>query len=742
MKKWVGRVVLVLGILLAVSWSPPTVSADSGVPIKMGDDVRVIVRYKGGVPLETIRERAFEVSAGGRVIASIPALNAVVLQVPAERLDAVLKSLRGDSNVLYAEVDAVVEAAFTPNDPQYSLHQYGPQIIQANKAWDITEGDPNVLVAVVDTGVDYTHPDLAGKVVLGYDFVNNDADPMDDNGHGTHVAGIIAAATNNGIGVAGVGFNTRVLAVKVLSASGSGFYSTVAQGITYAADHGARIINLSLRGTVSSAILQDAINYAWNKGVLIVAAAGNDGSNAAVYPAAYPHVLAVAATDWNDNHWSLSNYGDYVDLAAPGVGIYSTDWAGGVGPYASRSGTSMAAPHVAAVAALVLSVDPGLSNAQLASLLTSTADDKGDPGWDPYYGAGRVNAYAAVTAAQGSTRDVKSGSIGDYVWLDVNGNGIQDAGEPGMANVRVDLYLADGTLVATTATGPDGHYVFTTVPAGSYFVHVATPTGFVFTRPHQGADDTLDSDVDQATGRTPVFSLAAGQSTTSWDAGFIPTVQVGGVTWVDPNANAVREPEEVHVVPNVPVHITGTDIIGTHVDITVQTDDTGSYAVDNLLPGVYRVEVPMSLDGYVLTSTSPVTVTLTSQQREALSVDFGYIAPTWVSLVNFSNVATPTRVHLEWVVHAQGISLPTFHVWRSTLGGKWTRLTTLPLSPIGDDGRLAYFEYDDLSVVPGTTYVYQLRAADGTAFGPWRVNVPTPAPTAQSTLLFLAYVSR
>ncbi len=701
---------------------------------------RVVVRYRSARDIRAPRFLSAQVN--GRVVDEIRALNALVVEVPASQLDAALALFRHDPNILYAEPDGIVQATFTPNDPEYPVHQYGPQIVEADKAWDITKGDPGIVVAVVDTGVDYTHEELTGKVVLGYDFVNDDADPMDDNGHGTHVAGIIAAATNNGVGVASVGYNTRVMAVKVLNASGSGFYSTVAQGITYAADHGARIINLSLRGTVSSPILEDAVTYAWNKGVLVVAAAGNDGSNMLVYPAAYPHVVAVSATDWNDNRWSLSNYGDYVDLAAPGVGIVSTDWAGGVGPYAARSGTSMAAPHVAAVAALALAVNPNLTNAELESLLTTTADDKGDPGWDPYYGAGRVNAYRAVLAAQEAARNVTGATVGDFVWVDANGNGLQDAGESGLADVIVELHQADGTLLVSTTTDANGHYAFTDVPAGDYYLRVVSPTGYVFTLADQGNDDALDSDVDRASGRTPTFSLTPGQNASGWDAGLIPTGRVGGVAWLDPNANALRDPDELNTIPGVPVHISGTDVTGAPVDATVNTDANGAYVVDSLLPGTYQIEAPHGYGGYVLTTANVVTVTLTAQVREATNVNFGYIAPTWVNLLAFVITPSSHSVRLSWEVALNGGEPAPFRVWRAGPDGKWEQLTPEDLLPVSDDGRTAHYEFVDESVTPGTTYAYRLEAAGGATFGPWTVTTPTFSSTVAASSMFLPLLQR
>ncbi len=745
MLRRVGWITTLLLVVVMVLWLGGGVYADNRFPdgktevgIEESGYARIVVRYRDNVGTRSLR--SLNETFLGKVVDEIAPLNAVVLQVPADRVDAVLSALRSDPRVLYAERDGIAQVAFTPNDPEYKIHQYGPQIIQADKAWDITKGDPNVLVAVVDTGVDYTHPELKDKVVLGYDFANNDPDPADDNGHGTHVAGIIAAATNNGIGVASVGFNTRVLAVKVLSANGSGYYSTVAKGITYAADNGARIINLSLRGTVSSAILQDAVNYAWNKGVLVVAAAGNDGSDAPSYPAAYPHVLAVAATDWNDAHWSLSNYGDYIDVAAPGVGIVSTDWAGGVGPYASRSGTSMAAPHVAAVAALALAVNPDLTNADLETIITSTADDKGDPGWDPYYGAGRVNAYKAVMAAQEMGRNVANGTIGDLVWVDANGNGIQDADERGLANVIVELYKADGTLVTSTTTDQNGHYAFSNLPAGDYYLRVVSPSGYVFTLSDQGTDDTVDSDVDRATGKTVIISLAAGQTDNSWDAGLIPTVRLGGITWIDFNANAIKDPDEIEVVAGVPVHVTGTDVTGATVDATVNTDANGRYEITGLLPGTYQVEVPAHFGGYIVTTPNPQSLSLTALSQQAQDVNFGYIAPTWVTMLAFITMPTSDSVHLRWEVRLNG-GVPGFYVWRSSSANHWIQLTESPLLPVTENGSTAIYEFSDNTVQPGHTYYYRVETTDGAVFGPWAVYTP-PSGSNSDAFVFLPFMTR
>ncbi|MBC7261830.1 MAG: S8 family serine peptidase, partial [Chloroflexi bacterium] len=246
---------------------------------------RILVKFKSGVK----GEQRLQVHAeqGAHVVAELPRLAVQVVQVPEERMAAALARYRANPRVAYAEPDYLAYGEFVPNDPYYASNQYGPQIIQADRAWDVTTGSPNVIVAVVDSGADFLHPDLQGKLIAGWDFINNDPDPTDDQGHGTHVAGIVGAVTNNGEGVAGIGYQTRLLIVKVLDASNAGTYSGIAQGIVYAADQGVSIINLSLGGTSFSQTLLDAVEYAWSRGVLLVAAAGNYASSSPFYPAAF-----------------------------------------------------------------------------------------------------------------------------------------------------------------------------------------------------------------------------------------------------------------------------------------------------------------------------------------------------------------------------------------------------------------------------------------------------------------------
>jgi subtilisin family serine protease len=359
-----------------------------------------------------------------------------------EATPAAARALANLPHVRYVEPNGLVTAFAAPTDPLWP-DQWGPQRIRVAQARNLTHGEPSLLVAVLDTGVDWRHPDLASHVWNendrhGYNlqaqgnlarcatsvpptagisctqfFLEDDrlTTPMDVHGHGTHVAGIVAAVADNGEGIAGVA-QVTVLPVKVLASgvSSFNFWDIVASGIALAVDEGARVINLSLGacGGELPLTVQAALDSAWNAGALVVAAAGNFNTTTPCWPAAYPSVISVTATDARDRRAAFSSFGATVDLAAPGNGILSarsrwiTDF-GYVhtgGGYWALSGTSMAAPHVAGVAALVWSARPDLSNADVRAVLEATGQDLGPPGWDPEYGHGLVDAAAAVAAAK------------------------------------------------------------------------------------------------------------------------------------------------------------------------------------------------------------------------------------------------------------------------------------------------------------------------------------------------------
>ncbi len=294
--------------------------------------------------------------------------------------------------VEWVEVDHRARAYWSPGDPripdQWALARMG-----AATAWNSTRGD-GATVAVIDTGVDYQHPDLAGRVDLGWDFVDNDDDPMDVQGHGTHVAGIAAASAGNAIGGSGLAPESRVLAVRALDADGAGFYSWIANAIVYSADQGAQVINLSLGGSAGSQALREAVGYAASRGAVVTCATGNDGAGRIGVPARYEGCTSIGATGSRDRVAAFSNRGSGIDLVAPGEAILSTVMGSG---YEAWDGTSMATPFVSGLAALLMA--EGHSARTALKVMRDTARDIGPSGWDRTSGFGRINAAAAMAEA-------------------------------------------------------------------------------------------------------------------------------------------------------------------------------------------------------------------------------------------------------------------------------------------------------------------------------------------------------
>jgi subtilisin family serine protease len=345
-------------------------------------------------------------------------------------VDRAVERLAGVGGVEFVEPNRYRETYVVPNDPSFAA-QWGLTRIKAPDAWDQTTGSSNVTVAVIDTGVDLDHAELAPLLVPGTDMVDlgpnptpppgfrfegdfqgRDNIPQDEVGHGTHVAGTIACLSNNNVGVAGVTWSCRLMPVKVLTrivnvadptdVRGTGSAADIAAGIRWAVDNGARVLNLSLGGTTDTQVERDAIAYAIAHGAVVVAAMGNSfqQGNPTSYPAAYPDVVAVGAIGQADTRAAFSQTGPHIDIAAPGVGVLSTVWDNG---YTSKSGTSMASPHVAGVAALVLSCNTNLTGPQVADILRQTArslrDNPTDPIPNDSYGFGCVDAQAAVQRA-------------------------------------------------------------------------------------------------------------------------------------------------------------------------------------------------------------------------------------------------------------------------------------------------------------------------------------------------------
>ncbi|PLR84330.1 S8 family peptidase, partial [Bacillus sp. V33-4] len=311
-----------------------------------------------------------------------------VLEVPEDKeIDQFVKEMEKREDVLYAEPDFPVKLNYIPTDPDYTS-QWHLKKIEAENAWNFTKGSSEIVVAIIDNGMDVDHMDLKQSVFKPYDMVYKTSNLTTKGSHGTHVAGIIAASMDNGSGGTGIAPGVKVMPINVFSGD-IAYTSDIIDAIYYAVQNGAHIINMSLGGPDYSKSLEDAVRYAYESDLLIVAAAGNSSSDQKNYPAALPYVISVSSTDLNDRRSSLSNFGDEIDFAAPGQSIFSSLPNNN---YGLNSGTSMASPLVAGVAALIWSDNPSLTNDQIYERLKSGAIDIGAPGKDKYFGYGRINA--------------------------------------------------------------------------------------------------------------------------------------------------------------------------------------------------------------------------------------------------------------------------------------------------------------------------------------------------------------
>lgn len=331
----------------------------------------------------------------GKSRINLKKLNVHIVELPEDADEVkVMRELKKDNRLKYVELDMAVTHDAAVSDPSYSSSWALPKI-QTPLAWANANGS-GVTIAILDTGVDSTHPDLAPNMVPGWNTYDNNSNTTDVYGHGTMVAGTAAMAANNGMGSAGVAWGAKIMPVRISAPDGNvAYWSTVAQGIYWAADHGAKVVNISYGGVSGSSTVQSAAQYLRNKGGVVVVSAGNTGGLLGY--GASDAMLVAAATDSNDQRASWSSYGSYVDISAPGVSIYTTLRGGG---YGNVSGTSFSSPIVAATAALMISANNRLSPADIDQILKSTALDLGAAGYDIYYGAGRVDAAKAMAAAQ------------------------------------------------------------------------------------------------------------------------------------------------------------------------------------------------------------------------------------------------------------------------------------------------------------------------------------------------------
>lgn len=606
----------------------------------------IIVKFKRGVSQNVIR--GVNQRHGTSVLSTGRRARFRRIKIPHNKtVEEMVAIYRRNPNVQYAEANFIASALMVPNDTYYSYqwHMDNPVYggINMESAWDIQTGNPTVVVAVVDTGVAYEDfgknyklaPDLANtSFVPGYDFVNNDEHPNDDEGHGTHVTGTIAQSTNNGIGVAGVAFNCSIMPVKVLDRNGSGYYSWIADGITWAADNGADVINLSLGGTSSSSTLEDALAYAYDKGVTIVCAAGNEYQygNPPLYPAAYDdYCIAVGATRYDEARAYYSNTGSYLDIVAPGGDLYVDQNGDGYGDgvlqqtfdrrpnrfgYWFYQGTSMASPHVAGVAALVIANGNAATPDEVRAALEQTAEDLGTLGRDDAYGWGLVDAYAALQWTAGPvdnppTVSITSPADGATVTgiVTITGDATDDIGVE-----KVDFYY-DSTLIGTDTTSPYSvDWDSTAVTDGTYTI-TATAIDTAFQEASDSISVTVDNENDP-----PVADAGPDQSVNTGS-----TVLLDGTGSYDPDGDPITYS---WVFVSKPVDSAAT--------LSGADTATPSFVAD--LDGTYEVELTVSdgelssTDSVVVTAatvTEPTTViTVTkaefSSRREQLKVEATY----------------------------------------------------------------------------------------------------------------------
>ena len=595
-----------------------------------------------------------------------------ILHIPkGKTVPEMVEKYNRNPNVEYAEPNYIARASMVPNDYFYVRDaqwnfdngEYGG--INMEEAWDISsDAGAGVIVAVLDTGVAYENyeedgieyalaPDLAGTTfVLGRDFVNNDIHPNDDAGHGTHVTGTIAQTTNNDIGVAGIAYNAHIMPVKVLDSSGSGYYSWIADGIRYATDNGAKVISMSLGGKYPSDTLEDALFYAYSHGVTIVCSSGNDGSSTTIsYPAAYDaYCIAVGATRYDEEVTYYSNGGASLDLTAPGGQLYERRkmldqngdgyWDGILQQthdgsdytnfgYYFYMGTSMAAPHVSAVAALVISAGVATTPDEVREVLQSTAEDKGSADWDPYYGYGIVDAYAALNYTSAPNEPPTANANGPYSGTEdapVDFNGSESYDPDGDA-LTYHWDFGDGS----TGTGESPTHIYTA--GGTYNVTLIVNDGKANSLPNTTTANILEVN-------DPPIADAGPNQTVSVDE----TVEFDGSGSYDPEETTLSYAWDF-----------GDDSTGTGTE----ESPTHIYTAG----GTYTVTLIVT-DGGELTDTDTLIVTVTDEPTDTM-----YIANIDMSL-NKRAVFTHASA-LVTVVDADGDPVED-----AMVTGEWSGLTT------------------------------------------------------------------
>ena len=651
----------------------------------------ILVKFKPDVAEES--KKNIKNMSGLTTKKKIDRIGVEVLKVSAKDKDKVITDLTKNKAVDFAEPNFIGKVLDTiPNDPSFS-QQWGPQKVKAPAAWDITTGSNSVIVAVIDTGVS-AHPDLTGKILPGYDFANNDNNPTDDfapTGHGTKVAGIIGADTNNAVGMAGLSWQSPILPVKVCDTSGNCPDDIISSGIIYATDQGAKVINISLGDSAPSSTLENAVNYAWNKGVVVVAAAGNNGSspttNQVLYPAAYPNVVAVGATSQddplfgNDQRASYSSYGSALDIVAPGDFIYSTNYSGS---YTSGSGTSFSSPHVAGAAALLWAKGATTNSAVVDALykgaldINDTAHYGSGSGWDGYYGWGRLDIYNSLQKLSVPPVDTTPPTIS--ITSPAN-----DATVSGSVNVtanasdnvgvaRVEFYV-DSVLQNTDTISPYGFtWDSTKVANGNNSIDARA-----FDAAGNKQADTVTVTVKNGDTTPPSTPTGLTASAAAYNR--------VNISWAASTDN---------------VGVAGYWIIrgGT----TIASSTTNSYSDTTVSPSTAYSYQVVSYDAAGNNSSPSNIATVTTPSAPDTQ------APTVPGNLT-ATAASSSQINLAWTASTDNIGVTGYDVYRNS-----TKVATVATTSFGDTGLLA-----------SATYSYFVKARDAAG------NVSAASNTASAT---------
>lgn len=468
---------------------------------------RIIVKFKDtDLPpgFAVAAEKAnLEKAEGLKKLLSISEIGAEVYQVSSDSTtDEVIQRIKNryKDSIEYVEMDMLVPGTFTPNDPQFPS-QWHHKNIKSELGWDTTQGVETVSIAILDTGVDPNHPDIDFSTQPGWNFYDNNSNWTDVASHGTKVAGSAAAVGNNALGVSGVAPRVTILPIRVASPTTYAYHSAIAQGVIYAADHGARVANASYGGVCNASSVKSAAQYMRNKGGIVTASAGNDGLDPGYL--ATPDIVCVTATGGTDLRTSWSNFGASTDVAAPGASILTTIPGGG---YGASSGTSFSAPITAALYALLFSVNPKLTPAQADNIVTSTAKDVGDPGWDKYYGYGVIDVEKAVLKAKET-----AGTLGDV-----------DTTPPSAPTNLVAGTVTNNTVALSWGASTDNNAVtqyavyrngtkVTSVAGTSYTVSgLSAETTYSFTVRAQDAANNQSGDSNSVSVKTAAAPFAIG----------------------------------------------------------------------------------------------------------------------------------------------------------------------------------------------------------------------------------------